>query len=69
MGVLSDGQMNDIKIIPFVCLSQVRVAGRISSVGVLSDGQSKGVKNIQYAGLTEGCVGDLQLTDKNKAFT
>jgi hypothetical protein len=39
-GGLSDGQTNGIKIIPFVCLSQVRVAK--DGLGEFVDGQTIG---------------------------
>jgi hypothetical protein len=48
---LSDGQTNGIKIIPFVCLSQVRVAGG------LSDGQTNGIGvKIIHSSVCRSCV-------------
>jgi hypothetical protein len=48
---LSDGPTNGIKIIPFVCLSQVRVAGG------LSDGQTNGIGvKIIHSSVCRSCV-------------
>ena len=49
---VSDGQTNWIKIL-FVCLSQVRVAGRVSCADGLSDGQTNWIKIIPFVCLSQ----------------
>ena len=61
---LSDGQTNWIKIIPFVCMSQVRAAGRVSCADGLSDGQTNWIKIIPFV-----CLSQVRLVcDNGMAF-
>ena len=62
-GGLSDGQTNGIKFIPFVCLSQVRVAGRMSCAGGSSAGQTNMIKFIPFVCLSQVRVNRLPVDD------